>query len=48
VFFLPAYRYFSYWFRMSGILMALTEPKSWQVENPVTQLTRALKSYKFW
>ncbi|KJS02347.1 MAG: hypothetical protein VR68_03120 [Peptococcaceae bacterium BRH_c4a] len=48
VLFLPVYRYFSYWFRMSGILMALTELKSWQVENPVTQFTRALKSNKFW
>lgn len=48
VFFLPFYRYLCYWFRMSGIVLSLTEIKSWRVENPVNQVKVALNSYKKW
>jgi len=46
VFLLPLYRYLSYWFRLSGIILSMTEQKSWQVENPIRQLTDVLKVYK--
>lgn len=46
VFFLPVYRYFSYWFRLSGIILGVTEKKSWKVENPVIQLSDVVKEYK--
>jgi len=45
VFFMPIYRYLSYWFRLAGIIMVLTEEKSWKVENPVTQLADILGQY---
>lgn len=45
VFFMPLYRYLSYWFRLAGIIMVLTEEKSWKVENPVTQLADILGEY---
>jgi len=46
VFILPFYRYMSYWFRLSGIILGMTEQKSWKVENPVKQLVDMLKVYK--
>jgi len=45
IFILPFYRYLSYWFRVGGIICALTEPQSWRVENPVTQLSGVVKGY---
>lgn len=45
IFFLPLYRYLSYWYRVSGIIMGLTESKSWKVENPVSQLVDIVKGY---
>jgi len=44
IFFLPIFRFFTYWFRVAGILLALTEQSSWRVENPVEQTRQALKS----
>lgn len=44
VFFLPAFRFITYWFRFSGLLLTLTEPSSWKAENPVEQLKLAFKS----
>lgn len=44
VFFLPVFRFITYWFRFSGLLLTLTEQSSWKVENPVEQLKRALRS----
>lgn len=44
IFFLPVFRFITYWFRFSGLLLTLTEPSSWKVENPVEQLKRALKN----
>jgi len=44
IFFLPLYRYLTYWFRLAGIIMALTEQRSWKVGNPVEQVLGALKS----
>lgn len=46
VFILPFYRYLSYWFRMGGIILVMTEQKSWKVENPVGQLADAAREYK--
>lgn len=46
VFILPAYRYLSYWFRLAGIIVGVTEQKSWRVENPVKQLVDVIKMYK--
>ncbi|MCL4441261.1 MAG: glycosyltransferase [Firmicutes bacterium] len=46
IFILPFYRYLSYWFRMAGIILGMTEQKSWKVENPVSQLKDALAGYK--
>jgi cellulose synthase/poly-beta-1,6-N-acetylglucosamine synthase-like glycosyltransferase len=43
VLFMPLYRYLTYWFRLAGIIMALTEPASWKVENPVGQIENALR-----
>ncbi|MDD2621163.1 MAG: glycosyltransferase family 2 protein, partial [Syntrophomonadaceae bacterium] len=43
IFFLPMYRYLTYWFRLGGIIMALTEEKSWKVGNPVDQIQNAIK-----
>ncbi len=45
VFFMPFYRYLSYWFRMAGIILGVAEQKSWRVENPVDQLAKVLYSY---
>lgn len=42
IFFLPIFRFFTYWFRFSGILLTMTEPAAWRVENPVDQLKNAL------
>ena len=42
VFFLPFFRYFSYWFRLGGIILSVTETKNWRVENPVRQTRRSL------
>ncbi|PKM76545.1 MAG: putative glycosyltransferase, exosortase G system-associated [Firmicutes bacterium HGW-Firmicutes-15] len=44
VFFLPIFRSITYWFRISGILLAITEQSSWKVENPIAQLTEAIKA----
>ncbi|MFZ5634891.1 MAG: TIGR03111 family XrtG-associated glycosyltransferase [Bacillota bacterium] len=46
VFILPFYRYLSYWFRIGGIIVGMTEEKSWKVENPVSQLKEVLNIYK--
>jgi biofilm PGA synthesis N-glycosyltransferase PgaC len=43
VFFLPVFRFFTFWFRLSGILLSMTEPAIWKTENPVQQLKEALK-----
>lgn len=43
IFFLPVFRFFTYWFRLSGILLSMTEPAIWKTENPVQQLKDALK-----
>lgn len=45
VFFMPFYRYLSYWFRMAGIILGVAEQKSWRVENPVDQLAKVVYSY---
>ncbi len=46
VFFLPIYRYLSYWFRLSGVIKVLTEPKSWSTTNPITQAIENFKQDK--
>jgi hypothetical protein len=46
VFLLPGYRYLTYWFRLAGIIVGMTQPKSWSVENPVKQLGDLLQLYK--
>lgn len=43
-FFLPIFRFFTYWFRVAGILLAISEQSSWRVENPVEQTRQAIKS----
>ncbi len=43
IFFMPLYRYLVYWFRLAGIIMALTESRSWKVSNPVEQVVIAFK-----
>lgn len=43
IFFLPLFRFITYWFRLSGLLLTLTEPSSWKTENPVQQLRQAIK-----
>lgn len=42
VFFLPVYRFATYWFRLAGIILAMSEPGSWRVENPVIQVRQSL------
>ncbi len=46
MFFLPIYRFITYWFRLSGILISMSEPGNWKTENPVQQLREALHSTK--
>ncbi|MEW6770218.1 MAG: TIGR03111 family XrtG-associated glycosyltransferase [Bacillota bacterium] len=46
VFLLPGYRFLTYWFRLAGIIVGMTQPKSWSVENPVKQLGDLLRFYK--
>ncbi|MDD4801648.1 MAG: putative glycosyltransferase, exosortase G system-associated [Syntrophomonas sp.] len=43
IFFMPIYRYLTYWFRLAGIILALTEARSWKVSDPVDQIICALK-----
>ncbi|WP_054692117.1 TIGR03111 family XrtG-associated glycosyltransferase [Syntrophomonas palmitatica] len=43
IFFLPIFRFFTYWFRVSGIILSLTEEASWKTEDPVTQLKSSLR-----
>jgi hypothetical protein len=38
IFFMPFFRYLVYWFRLAGIITALTEEKSWKTQNPFEQL----------
>jgi putative glycosyltransferase (exosortase G-associated) len=45
LFFLPFFRFLVYWFRLAGIILVLTEPQSWRVENPVIQLKEMVRSY---
>lgn len=42
MFFLPIYRFVTYWFRLSGILISMSEKSNWKTENPVQQLREAL------
>lgn len=42
MFFLPIYRFITYWFRLSGILISMSEPGNWKTKNPVQQLREAL------
>ncbi|HBV96877.1 MAG: hypothetical protein JL50_15150 [Peptococcaceae bacterium BICA1-7] len=44
VFFLPFFRYLTYWFRFAGIILTMTEPGTWRTENPFTQTKKAIKS----
>jgi biofilm PGA synthesis N-glycosyltransferase PgaC len=44
IFFLPIYRFITYWFRLSGILISMSEPGIWKTENPVQQLREALNN----
>ena len=44
IFFLPIYRFVTYWFRLSGILISMSEPGIWKTENPVQQLREALNN----
>jgi biofilm PGA synthesis N-glycosyltransferase PgaC len=49
IFFLPIFRFFTFWFRLSGIIISLTEPAAWKTVNPVQQLIDALKGTKgYW
>jgi len=43
IFFMPLYRFLVYWFRLAGIIMALTESRSWKVSNPVEHVVSAFK-----
>lgn len=45
VFFLPFFRYLTYWFRFAGIILTMTEPGTWRTENPFTQTKKAITSY---
>ncbi|MDD2511152.1 MAG: hypothetical protein PHG94_08525, partial [Syntrophomonas sp.] len=45
ILFMPLYRYLVYWFRLAGIIAALTEEKSWKTQNPVLQLQSILQAY---
>jgi len=45
VFFMPFYRYLLYWYRFAGIIVGLTEEKSWKVENPVNQVRNITVRY---
>lgn len=42
VFFLPAFRFVTYWFRLGGIIITMTEQGSWKVENPFLQTRQAI------
>lgn len=42
---LPIFRFLIFWFRMGGIILAVTETKTWRVENPVSQLRSVLAGY---
>lgn len=44
IFFLPVFRYLSYWFRLGGIILSVTEAKNWRVENPVKQTRKHLSN----
>ncbi|MDH7478697.1 MAG: hypothetical protein QHH02_01660, partial [Syntrophomonadaceae bacterium] len=46
VFFLPFYRYLSYWFRLAGIIIEMTESRSWRTESPVKQLVDMIRGLK--
>jgi hypothetical protein len=43
VFFMPLFRYLTYWFRLAGIIIASTETQSWKVESPIKQMLEAAK-----
>jgi putative glycosyltransferase (exosortase G-associated) len=45
VFFMPLFRYLTYWFRLAGMILALTETKSWKVDNPVQQTVDGISFY---
>lgn len=42
MFLLPLFRFLTYWFRFSGILLTMVEPATWKVETPTEQLKAAL------
>lgn len=48
VFFMPVYRFSTYWFRLAGIILTMSEPGSWKVENPFDQLKKAFSSIFGW
>ncbi|MGE5373309.1 MAG: TIGR03111 family XrtG-associated glycosyltransferase [Solirubrobacterales bacterium] len=43
VFFLPIFRYFTYWFRLGGIVLTVTEKAGWGVTDPFEQLQKAFR-----
>ncbi|MGE5450090.1 MAG: TIGR03111 family XrtG-associated glycosyltransferase [Methanomassiliicoccales archaeon] len=46
VFFVPIFRFATYWFRLAGIIAVVTEKSVWQAEDPVTQLGQAVTKLK--
>jgi len=43
ILFLPIFRFVTFWFRFSGILLTMVEPATWKVETPTEQLKAALQ-----
>ncbi len=41
--FMPLYRWTTFWFRFSGFLSALREPKQWQVRDPLSESYDSLR-----
>lgn len=41
--FMPLYRWTTFWFRFSGFLSALKEPKEWQARDPLSESYDSLK-----
>ncbi|MGE5380930.1 MAG: TIGR03111 family XrtG-associated glycosyltransferase [Methylocystaceae bacterium] len=46
VFFVPMFRFATYWFRLAGIIAVVTEKSVWQAEDPITRLQEAVSDSK--
>jgi putative glycosyltransferase (exosortase G-associated) len=46
--FMPFYRSLIFFFRFSGFLYALSEPGTWEVQNPLKQVKEGWKAVRIW